>query len=81
MGTSEVAEAAAVSAGVALAMMRSTSEDRKPLMMVEQLLLSPEAFCTSMFTSSPSSSFSASTKPWVAASKAGCWASWHTPTR
>ena len=50
------------------------------LAMVEQVLLSPEAFCTSKVTASPSLSVRASTKPWVAASRAGCCTSWHTPT-
>ena len=50
MGISLVAEAAAVSAGVALAMIRSTPSDTKPLTMVEQLTESPEAFFSTIFT-------------------------------
>ena len=72
MGISAVAEVAAVRAGVAFAMMRSTLEATKPLMMVGQLALSPEAFCSSNFTESPSASVRAALKPSVAASKAGC---------
>ena len=48
--------------------------------MVEQLVTSPPAFCTCTSTASPNSASRASTKPWVAASRAGCWASWQTPT-
>ena len=43
MGISAVAEAAAVRAAVALAMIRSTPSDTKPLTMVAQLVASPEA--------------------------------------
>ena len=80
MGISAVAETAAVRAGVAFAMMRSTPLATKPLTIVPQLTESPEAFCTSMVTASPSAYFSASTKPCVAASSASCCTSWQTPT-
>ena len=80
MGMSLVAAAAAVSAGVAFAMMRSTPSETKPLTMVEQLALSPEAFLFWNSTWPGSASFSASMKPWVAASSASCCTSWQMPT-
>ena len=46
MGMSLVAEAAVVSGEVALARIRSTLLETKPLMMVEQLVTSPPAFWT-----------------------------------
>ena len=50
--------------------------------MVEQVLESPAAFCTSKVTlSAPSSSVSASIKPCVAASSASWVTSWQMPTR
>ena len=49
-GMSLVAEAAACSAAVAFAMMRSTPSETKPLTMVAQLLESPEAFFSSNLT-------------------------------
>ncbi len=80
MGMVLVAEAAACSAGVALAMIRSTFSDTKPFTMVPQVLASPEAFFTSTSTLSPRASFSASVKPLVAASRASCCTSCTTPT-
>ena len=80
MGISFVAPAAAISAGVALAMMRSTSSETNWLAMTAQLGWSPAPFWTVMFTRSPSSSLSLSQKPWVARSSAGCCTSWQTPT-
>ena len=80
MGISLVAAAAAVSAPVAFAMMRSTPSETKPLTMVEQLALSPEAFLFWNSTSPGSASFSASMKPCVAASSASCCTSWQMPT-
>lgn len=68
---------------VALARIRSTPEDTKPLMMEAQLADSPEAFFTSKVTVPPSASISSvslSWKPWVAASSAACCTSWQTPT-
>ena len=72
MGMSLVADAAAWRAGVALAMIRSALLETKPLMMVVQFTDSPEAFCTSKLTLSPSASVRASWKPLVAASRASC---------
>ena len=61
-------------------MIRSTFFDTKVLTMVVQTFWSLAAFCTSMVTfSSPSLSFTASMKPWVAASSASWVTSWHTP--
>ena len=80
MGMSAVAVAAACSAGVAFAMMRSTSSETKVFIMVEQVLESPAAFCSSNTTfSSPSSAITASLKPWVAASSASWVISWQMP--
>ena len=78
---SPVAAKAACSAGVALAMIRFTLSETKPFTMVEQVLESPEAFCTSKVTASPSFSVRASWKPWVAASSATCCTSWQIPMR
>ena len=50
MGMSAVAEAAAVRAAVALAMIRSTPSETKPLTMVAQLVASPEALLFSIST-------------------------------
>ena len=47
--------------------------------MVAPLTASPEAFCSSNFTLSPSFSVSASRKPRVASSSAGCCSSWQIP--
>ena len=80
MGISLVAETAAWSAGVALAMMRSTSSLTNWLAMTAQVAESPEAFWTEKLTLSPSLSVSAAMKPSVAASRAGCCTNWHTPT-
>lgn len=81
MGISEVAWVAVCRGAVALARIKSTSEETKPLMMVEQLAVSPEAFCSSNSTPFyPSFSVSASLKPWVAASSASCCTSWQMPT-
>ena len=81
MGMSAVAEWAAWRDPVALARIRSTFSDRKPLMMVGQLAVSPEALPSLKVTPSwPSFSTRASLKPWVAASRAGCWSCWQMPT-
>ena len=80
MGMVLVAEAAACRAVVPLAMIRSTPWETKLLAMVAQLALSPEAFWGSMVTLSPSLSFSASWKPWVASSRATCCICWRMPT-
>ena len=48
--------------------------------MVEQVGASPAAFCSSNFTLSPSLSFKAVLKPFVAASSASCCTSWQIPT-
>ena len=79
-GIVEVAETAACRGEVALARIRSTLEDTKPLMMVAQLVLSPEAFCSLKVTASPRASVKAALKPSVAASRAGCCTSWQMPT-
>jgi hypothetical protein len=79
MGMVLVAVAAACRAGVALAMIRSTLLAAKPEQMVAQAAVSPAAFCRSKVTASPSFSFRASSKPWVAASSAGCCTSWQMP--
>ena len=71
---------AACRAGVALARIRSTLSETKPLMMVLQVLESPWAFFSSKVTASPSCSVRASLNPWVAASKATCCTSWQMPT-
>ena len=81
IGISLVADAAAVRAGVALAIIRSTFSDTKPFTIVEQFAESPEAFFSSNWTASPSASVRASLKPCVAASSASCWTSWQMPTR
>lgn len=47
---------------------------------VEHVEASPAAFCSSKDTSSPSLSFNASLKPFVAASRASCCTSWQIPT-
>lgn len=78
---SAVAWAAACSGAVALARIRSTPVETKPLTMVVQLAESPEAFYSSNLTlPSPSFSVKASLKPWVAASSASCWTNWQMPT-
>ena len=81
MGMSPVAVAAAWTAGVALAMIRSTFLETKEFAMVEQLAGSLAAFWRSYFQpSSPSLSFMASIKPWVAASSASWVTNWEMPT-
>lgn len=81
IGMSFVAAAAACRAPVALARIRSTPLDTKPLQMVAQVALSPAAFCSSKVTlSAPSASVMASRKPLVAASSASCCTSWQMPT-
>jgi hypothetical protein len=66
--------------GVAFAMMRLTLDDTNWLQMTAQVAGSPLAFCSSNVTLSPSFSVIASLKPWVAASRAGCWTIWQIPT-
>ena len=61
-------------------MIRSTLLETKPLQMVAQVAESPAAFCSSKVTAVPSFSVSASRKPLVAASSAGCCTSWQMPT-
>ena len=75
-----VAAWAASRAGVALARIRSTSSETNWLQMTAQVAESPEAFCSTKLTLSPKALVRASLKPWVAASSAGCWTSWQTPT-
>ena len=80
MGMSAVPAAAACRALLPLAMIRSYPPDTKPLMMVEQVLESPWAFCSSKLTpSSPKASTRASLKPWVAASSASWGCCWQMP--
>ena len=79
-GMLSVADCAACRAGVALAMIRSTPEETKPLAMVAQVAESPCAFWKSKVTLSPKAAVRASSKPWVAASRAACCTSWQMPT-
>ena len=79
MGMLSVADTAACRAGVALAMIRSTLLAAKPLQMVAQVGMSPEAFCSSNSTWPGRASLMASLKPWVAASSASCCTSWQMP--
>ena len=80
IGISLVPAAAACRDAVAFARIRSTLLDTNPLIIVEQVLESPCAFCSSNFTpSSPNSSTRASSKPLVAASSASCCTSWQIP--
>ena len=53
--------------------------ETKPLIIVEQVLESPCAFCSSKLTASPNLSVRASLKPSVAASSATCCTSWQIP--
>ena len=62
-GMSPVAEAAACREAVALARIRSTPLETKPLTMVAQVADSPAAFCSSNCTLSPRASVRASLKP------------------
>ena len=78
-GMSAVAEAAAWRGAVALAIIRSTPPDTKPLMMVAQVGVSPAAFWGSSSTWPGSRALMASVKPSVAASSAGWGASWQMP--
>ena len=80
MGISVVAAAAACRAGVAFAMIRSTFLETKLLTMVAQAGMSLEAFCSSNSTLSPRAATSASLKPLVASSRAGCCTNWQMPT-
>ena len=80
MGMVLVAACAACRAGVALAMMSATPEETKPLVMVAQVAESPCAFWKSKVTFSPKEAVRASSKPWVAASRAACCTSWQMPT-
>ena len=80
MGMEPVAATAACRAGVALARIRSTPSVTNWPQMDEQAAGSLEAFCSRKATfSSPRPSFTASIKPWVAASSASCWTSWQMP--
>ena len=79
-GISLVPACAACRAGVAFARIRSTLLETKLLIIVEQVLESPCAFCSSKVTASPSASVNASLNPWVAASNATCCTSWQIPT-
>ena len=74
-----VADCAACRAGVALAMIRSTPEETKPLVMVAQVAESPCAFWKSKVTFSPKEAVRASSKPCVAASRAACCTNWQMP--
>ena len=67
-----VASVAAVRAGVAFARIRSTLSETNFDTIVVQFVDSPEAFCSSKTTLSPSFSVRASLKPFVAASRASC---------
>ena len=80
MGMLLVAACAACRAGVALAMIRSTPAETKPLAMVAQVAESFCAFWKSNFTLSPNASVRASSKPCVAASSAACSTNWQMPT-
>ena len=80
MGMLSVAACAACRAGVAFAMIRSTPAETKPLAMVAQVAESFWAFWKSKVTFSPNCAVRASSKPWVAASKAACSTSWQMPT-
>ena len=72
MGMSAVTDIAACSAGVAFAMMRSTPSETNWPQITAQVGASPEAFCSTKVTLSPSFSVRAALKPSVAASSAGC---------
>ncbi len=74
-----VAACAACRAGVAFAMIRSTPEETKPLVMVAQVAESPCAFWKSKVTFSPKEAVRASSKPCVAASRAACCTNWQMP--
>ena len=63
-----------------MAMIRSTPEETKPLVMVAQVAESPCAFWKSKVTLSPKAAVRASSKPWVAASRAACCTNWQMPT-
>ena len=63
-----------------MAMIKSTPEETKPLVMVAQVAESPCAFWKSKVTLSPKAAVRASSKPWVAASRAACCTSWQMPT-
>ena len=78
-GMLSVADCAACRAGVALAMIRSTPEETKPLVMVAQVAESPCAFWKSKVTFSPKEAVRASSKPCVAASRAACCTNWQMP--
>ena len=81
IGMSAVAACAACNAGVALAMIRSTSLATKSRTMGEQVAVSPPPISSRISTfSSPSSAFKASIKPSVAASRATWGVSWQIPT-
>ena len=80
MGMLSVAACAACRAGVAFAMIRSTPAETKPLAMVAQVAESFWAFWKSKVTFSPNCAVRASSKPWVAASRAACSTSWQMPT-